>query len=163
MPSLETDKVIAFYGNDHAFSNHYPSKYKIDEIEFWTSEQGLMYEKAVLFGDAASMLRILCSKDPVMAKRFGRAVSGFKEDVWAANRERLMLKHLRAKFEQNPLLQFCLLSTGDRSIVEGSPKDGIWGAKANLERSVVGKYTGLNILGLLLEQLRDELRNVDKL
>jgi len=49
-----------------------------------------------------------------------------------------------------------LLSTGDRPIVEQSRRDAFWGAKP----IDAGKLTGVNVLGRLLMELREEVRAV---
>lgn len=57
---------------------------------------------------------------------------------------------LSAKFSQNSELQNLLLSTGDRKLVEHSYEDFYW---AN-----GGDGSGKNMLGLLLMEVRTELR-----
>lgn len=55
------------------------------------------------------------------------------------------------KFSSNPNLKALLLSTGNRRIIENSPRDDFWGT---------GKHgNGKNYLGLLLMELREKLRN----
>ena len=62
-----------------------------------------------------------------------------------------MKKALTAKFTQNPDLKAKLLATGNRALVEANPTDAYWG----YGRTKKGK----NRMGILLQQLRDELRN----
>jgi hypothetical protein len=47
-----------------------------------------------------------------------------------------------------------LLSTGERAIVEESTKDAFWGAKPQPDGVLVGE----NVLGRLLMELREQLR-----
>lgn len=57
---------------------------------------------------------------------------------------------LRAKFTQCDHCRAVLLGTGDRKLIEAAPSDDYWG--------VGRKGTGRNMLGIMLEQLRAELR-----
>lgn len=51
-----------------------------------------------------------------------------------------------------------LLATGQRPIVEESKKDVFWGARPVDEHSLVG----VNVLGRLLMELRDEMRRAGR-
>ena len=50
-----------------------------ENIFFRTSEHGLMYEKARVFGDGQSMLEILHAESPAEAKKIGRKVFPFQK------------------------------------------------------------------------------------
>lgn len=69
---------------------------------------------------------------------------------WDEIKEDVMLKALHAKFTQHKNLREKLLATGDEDIVEDSPYDYYWGTGEN--------GTGKNRLGILLMQVREELR-----
>ena len=69
---------------------------------------------------------------------------------WEAVKEQVMLEVLRAKFTQHEDLKAVLLGTGDAKLVEHTEKDSYWGDG--------GDGSGKNRLGLLLMQLREELR-----
>ena len=59
---------------------------------------------------------------------------------------------LRHKLQQNPYVEKKLRQTGDKKIVEDSPKDNFWGWGA--------KRDGKNELGKIWMKLRDELPNL---
>jgi ribA/ribD-fused uncharacterized protein len=61
-----------------------------------------------------------------------------------------MLRALREKFTQHKYIYHLLLATNSRALVEHTDNDDYWGD--NLDGS------GQNRLGLLLIQIRDELR-----
>ena len=70
-----------------------------------------------------------------------------------------------AKFSQNPDMKEQLLATGNTILVEASPMDKIWGigrkASDPLARKIAqGK--GLNLLGRVLMQVRETLREEEK-
>ena len=62
-----------------------------------------------------------------------------------------MRQALRAKFTQHPDLQKLLLDTGDAVLVEHTTNDNYWADG--------GDGSGKNRLGLLLMELREQLRN----
>lgn len=62
-----------------------------------------------------------------------------------------MLLGLRAKFEQNEVILKKLLDTGNRELREHTGRDKYWGDGG-------AKNTGKNRLGVLLMQVREELR-----
>ena len=80
---------------------------------------------------------------------------------WDDVRVELMRWCLRVKLACN-WVKFgrLLLATGDRPIVEDSPKDRFWGAVADKEEPAV--LEGQNVLGRLLMELRDELRGPNR-
>jgi hypothetical protein len=68
---------------------------------------------------------------------------------WETVKEEVMLTGLRAKFS-DPVLAKRLLATGNKELIENSPYDFYWGCGAN--------GTGKNRLGVLLMQVREELK-----
>ena len=62
-----------------------------------------------------------------------------------------MLRGLRAKFEQNSSLKKKLLETGERQMREHTGRDKYWGDGGK-------KNVGLNRLGKLLMEIREQLR-----
>jgi ribA/ribD-fused uncharacterized protein len=73
---------------------------------------------------------------------------------WSQRREEVkdgvMKKALIAKFTQHPKLKRLLLSTGDKTLVEHTVNDSYWGDG--------GDGSGKNKLGLLLMEVREEIR-----
>jgi ribA/ribD-fused uncharacterized protein len=66
-----------------------------------------------------------------------------------------------AKFGQHPELRQFLLGTGDRVLVEASPRDQIWGIGMSASNELAtspGHWRGLNLLGFALMQARQQLR-----
>lgn len=141
----------------------------------------MMYHKAILFKDTETAAEILANPSPQTARSLGRKVTPFSDETWAANRERIVTEASLAKFgrpvseegfrrgnggEAGELpgvkggrLKAALLATGEREIVEASPRDRIWGvgfgAKNAGERR---ERWGLNLLGKALMEARRVLR-----
>lgn len=66
-----------------------------------------------------------------------------------------------AKFSQNPAMGEFLLRTGERVLVEASPRDRIWGigmGAANPDAEQPRKWRGQNLLGFALMAARAQLR-----
>ena len=92
------------------------------------------------------------TKAPGDAARLGRRLPGLRAD-WEAVKDDVMLRALRAKFTQHARLRRLLLSTGDAELIEHTRNDRYWADG--------GDGSGLNRLGALLMQLREELRAED--
>ena len=99
--------------------------------------------------------KIINQKSPMTAKMVGKPFRKDSRPDWDMVRVRIMRWCLRVKLAQNwSNFSDLLLSTGDRPIVEDSRKDDFWGAKAIDNDCLVG----MNVLGRLLMELRERLR-----
>lgn len=68
---------------------------------------------------------------------------------------------VKAKFAQNEDIQNVLLSTGNELLVECSPNDKKWGIGIDIndsDRFNVSNWKGKNLLGRILMEVREELR-----
>lgn len=142
-------------------SNWYPSYFILEGEVFTSTEQYLMYYKAVLFGDDKTKWEILSTDDLATIKKLGRKVSNYKEDIWNVCRQLVMEEGLRAKFSQDDELKRKLLGTGEATLAECAPRDLVWGIgissedKARFDRSA---WKGENRLGKALMKIRAELK-----
>lgn len=162
-------KFVFFWGHQPStdgsvtkscFSQWWFSPFTIDGIEYRTAEHFMMASKARLFGDTATLQRILSAAHPKQAKDFGRLVSDFDEAVWLAHRFDFVVAGNQAKFSQHPDLAKFLLGTGQRVLVEASPVDRIWGiglAADSPDAAHPERWRGLNLLGFALMQVRHNL------
>jgi ribA/ribD-fused uncharacterized protein len=154
-----TDTHVFFWGSE--FSNWYECSFKYKEHIFHNSEQAFMWEKAMFFGDEETAKNILSNPDPARCKKLGRLVKGFDGNVWLSAGYEAMLNVNYAKYDQNKALKATLLSTGDKTIVEASPYDTIWGIGLHWEDDRVldeSKWRGMNLLGKALMEVRDILK-----
>lgn len=141
-------------------SQWWPAEFTEDGRRYRTAEHYMMVHKALLFGDEAAAEKILAAAHPGEAKKLGRAVGGFDEEVWAARRYDIVVRGNLAKFGQHPDLRDYLLGTGDRVLVEASPLDRIWGiglAADDPAAASPSSWRGLNLLGFALMDVRDTL------
>jgi len=162
-------KFLLFWGNQPAkdgsitkscFSQWWESAFTADGIKYKSAEHYMMAKKAALFGDTAVMEKIIACKSPAEAKKLGREVTGYDDDLWLQHRYAIVINGNYYKFKQNNALKQFLLSTGTRVLVEASPVDAIWGiglAADNPDCNEPEKWRGDNLLGFALMEVRDIL------
>ncbi|WP_237322253.1 NADAR family protein [Streptomyces sp. JJ36] len=141
-------------------SQWWPSPFTVDGVQYASAEHWMMAGKARLFGDDAALAAILAARTPAEAKKHGRLVRAFDEERWAASRFDLVVTGNVAKFGQEPALRAFLLGTGNRVLVEASPRDRIWGIglAASDERAAdPARWPGRNLLGFALMEARARL------
>ena len=121
----------------------------------------MMACKALVFDDLEVFQEVLDSsaEDMKAVKALGRKVHNFDDAVWKRVREEIVLVGNVHKFRQNGGLRELLFGTGEKMIVEASPRDRIWGVGFGEKRAldVVDRW-GLNLLGKALMETRRILR-----
>lgn len=150
--ALEKVEEIKFYRvNDRygCFSNFAPYPFSLDGKMWSTSEHFFQAQK---FSDEAYKEKIRLTESPMIAARLGRSRSIPIRSDWADVRDDVMRRALRAKFDAHTKLREMLLGTKNAVLIEHTKNDNYWGDG--------GDGTGQNRLGILLMELRDELRNI---
>lgn len=143
-------------------SQWWPVTFTVDGLSYRSAEHFMMAGKALLFGDAGTAARIRQAPHPGAAKALGREVAGFDEERWAAHRFDVVVAGNLPKFGQHAGLRKFLMATGDRVLVEASPRDKIWGIglAADDERAASpDRWPGQNLLGFALMEVRQRLRS----
>ena len=144
--------TIYFYSKSKRyfeFSNFSPHGFEEEGVYWPTVEHYFQAQKfsvpdAIYFRE---MIRL--AKSPHKAKALGRSDQMPLRSDWETVKEDIMQYALRRKFEC-PVLRRILISTGRRKLVEASRHDKYWGSDRD--------GSGQNRLGVLLMQLREELR-----
>ncbi len=85
-------------------SQWWPSPFTVDGVAYASAEHWMMAAKARLFGDTEAERAALSATSPAAAKKAGRLVRGFDEDVWARERFALVVEGSLHKFGQDPEL-----------------------------------------------------------
>lgn len=145
-------------------SQWFPRAFAQGGIDYASAEHFMMAEKARLFRDAEALESILKAPTPADAKALGRKVRGYDDAAWGAARFDAVVRGNLAKFGQHPDLRAFLLATGERVLVEASPRDTIWGiglGAQNPDASSPQRWRGRNLLGFALMAVRDQLRRAD--
>lgn len=163
-------KYVYFWGHSKrgdgqlthsCFSQWWTAPFVVDGITYPTAEHYMMAQKAKLFADEDSFVKIIASSHPKQAKALGRKVLGFDDKVWNEHRFDIVVAGNLAKFAQHPKLRDYLLATGQRVLVEASPVDKIWGVGLAKEDDNIAnplQWKGLNLLGFALMEVRDRLQ-----
>lgn len=152
-----TPEMVLFWRTADVYSNWHPSIFTVNGVTYSNAEQYMMSEKAVLFNDMVVNAKIMQASDPLSMKNLGKEVRGYTDELWFANREKVMFFGVLHKFEQNPPMYQQLLSTGNRLIVEASPVDRIWGIgldESDPRALDPTKWRGQNLLGIALMKAR---------
>lgn len=147
---------------DGYLSNWYISPFVLDGKHFTSVEQYIMYRKCLAFGDKDSAEAVLKTDDTAHQQKIGRNASGYIDAVWAGMRQMVAVRGLLAKFSQNDDLKQKLLATDNAVLVECAGSDKIWacGVRLNDERRKdISNWSGQNILGFALMEVRELIRN----
>uniref|UniRef100_A0A6C0BN73 NADAR domain-containing protein n=1 Tax=viral metagenome TaxID=1070528 RepID=A0A6C0BN73_9ZZZZ len=165
--SVPVDPYIFFYGHkgskdEAVFSQFYPSSFTIQGVTFPTAEHYMHYQKAILFGDTVTAQKILSTSDPLTAKKLGRQVKPFNEQVWNERSMQIVYDGNIAKFTQNPRLLQIITSPkyNGRFFVETNPRDKIWGIGMGETKARTlhpTQWNGQNKLGRVLTAVRDNI------
>jgi len=142
------------------FSQWHPCKFEIDGDMYNCTEQYMMQQKALFFGDELTASKIMNTLHPKQQKKLGREVSNFIAEKWSVVCEEIVYKGNHAKFTQNEKLLNKLLDTKDKTLVDASPCDKIWGIgllEDDPRAQDPEQWLGLNLLGKVLTKLRDDL------
>jgi ribA/ribD-fused uncharacterized protein len=142
------------------FSQWWPAPFTVEGEQYRSAEHYMMAEKARLFADANTRARILAASTPAEAKKLGRAVQHFDEQVWQNERFAIVVRGSIAKFASDPQLREYLISTSGKVLVEASPLDKIWGigmGKDHAHAENPLEWRGLNLLGFALMVARAAL------
>src|SRR4051812_33202175 len=78
---IQTDQYVLFWGDWP--SQWFKCRFAIDGTEYNCCEQFMMAEKARVFGDEASLAKIMAKSSPRDQKALGRKVAGFDAEKWS--------------------------------------------------------------------------------
>ncbi|MHB9858729.1 NADAR family protein [Streptomyces sp. YIM S03343] len=141
-------------------SQWWPSPFTVDGVTYETAEHWMMVGKARLFEDPEALKQVLAAAHPSEAKKAGRLVRDFDDAVWKRERFQIVVEGSVHKFAAHADLREFLLGTGDRVLVEASPRDRVWGigmSASNESASDPEHWRGLNLLGFALMAARERL------
>ena len=157
--SKTNEKVLAFFGELHPFSNFHQCSFSLEGNIFHSSEQYIQWKKAGFFGNTTAQERLLNSEDALECKNIARDIRDFNRANWNSSAEEQCSEGIKQKFLQNPHLMQLLTATGEKTIVESS-YDDIWGTGLPLSDPnclTKSKWKSIGILGRTLMNIRELL------
>ena len=160
--------IYPFFRSNSPFSNWYMMDFEAHSLDGFEEtyncmEQYMMHSKALLFLDHTTAEKIMASSFPKTQKELGRSVKNFNDEVWLSKARNIVRAGLRRKFDPKYGLRDLLLLT-QGVMVEASPWDTIWGcglSHDNPDIKYMSKWRGLNWLGFLLTDLREEIKDAN--
>ncbi len=130
------------------FSNFSRHTIKLDGYTWVTNEH---YFQAQKYINTTRFEMIANAPTPRIAADLGRDRSMPLRPDWETVKDDIMRKCVLEKFKTHLRLKAMLIGTGDQETIEDSPVDYYWGCGKN--------STGKNMLGKILMQTREILRN----
>lgn len=127
-------EYTTFWIADDGYENNVLSQwYKgepfyINGRKYYTAEQYMMSEKALLFHDLDSYEKIMAEPDPCTCKHLGRKVKNYDHQKWEKASREIVFHGNLGKLQSDIRIVAALLGTGDSVLIEASPKDDIYGA-----------------------------------
>lgn len=164
------NNIIGFYHEYEeygCFSNWYQSDFEYAGKHYISTEQYMMYQKMMQFRAYDIADEILAETDQGKIKHLGRTkLDDFDPDLWDKTKYTIVKRGIRAKFMQNPDIAEILLSTQNAVLAECSKNDTQWGIGIDINderRLETSNWKGMNLLGRILMEIRQELRLRQKL
>ncbi|MDB8622589.1 NADAR family protein [Streptococcus parasanguinis] len=144
-------KEIKFYkvNDDYGFMSNFAPYSFSDGSNIWPTSEHYFQAQKFLVPEIQEKIRQIVS--PMDAAIEGRNRQNPLRPDWEEVKDKVMLQALRMKFIQNPEIAKELLATGDAILIEHTRNDDYWADG--------GDGSGKNKLGLLLMQVREELKN----
>ena len=143
-------QVIKFHlvGEDYGWlSNSAPYPISLEGVMWYTAEH---YFQAHHYHNELVQREIRKHRSPLEIAKVVRSARVRVMADWDEKKLGVMRTAVRAKFTQLPELRKLLLNTGDAVLVDHSDEDSYW--------SDGGDGDGRNMLGVILMEIRDELR-----
>lgn len=130
------------------------------------SEKSIMLCKAAVMCDPDRYMDIVKANTPIQAKRLGRKVHNFDEDIWQSVLLEVAYEAVYQKFQKLGSMSegrkyyTHLMETGNAFFVEAAPRDSIWGIGRGTSHPHCQdprKWGRGNVLGYALIRARNKL------
>ncbi|OAX83749.1 hypothetical protein ACJ72_01882 [Emergomyces africanus] len=164
-PGSENGYLGQWYASEFTWERPFDDESDdVEILKYDNTEQFMMHGKGLLFAPDDPITQDILARDvetphPSELRTLGRQIPNFDDDVWKKHRYEIVVKGNYLKFTQNLDLKENLLATGDRQLVEASPRDRIWGVGYGAKNAGANRKTwGLNLLGKALMEVREQIR-----
>lgn len=158
MSNIKTRPIgggIGFQSEYSYMSNFYPCQIKMHQSVFSSAEQAYFFHKAIICEKEEAGIKLKELDDPKVIKAKGDKIPTC--DAWEKSKEKVMRNVLLQKFIQNPELKAKLMGTSGSRLMECT-NNRFWGTGWFLDDpqwNVTNEYPGKNVLGTMLEGIRD--------
>jgi hypothetical protein len=156
--------TLHFFTAATALSNHAPTPFELDGIQYCNMEQYWMASKAAYFVDTEMQNKVMTMENPVLIKRAAKKIHNIDDTKWRKDANPIILKGLKAKFRQSKWAKDTLLSSGQFELAECTAHDRWWstGLPITSENLLQRPWPGGNQMGIMLMKVRDEIRKDDE-
>lgn len=89
--------------------------------------QYILSQKALLFNDLNSYIKIMNESDPAVCEKFGDNIENFDDTVWKMSYREILFNANVGKFLSDKKFADALMATKDAVIINSSPSDDIYG------------------------------------
>ncbi|GGJ26054.1 NADAR family protein [Deinococcus roseus] len=143
------DRILFYRTQDlHGYMSNFSAHRVFLKGKTWRTTEH--YFQAQKFADTEFEEQLRLIESPMKVAQAGRDRKKPLRKDWEEVKEQIMLEALRAKFTQHRDLREQLLATGNAELIEHTANDSYWADG--------GDGHGLNRLGILLMQVREELK-----
>ena len=162
LEDVHGNQRLLFFNKDTPFSNFYPCTIIADDGErFNCAEQFYQAHKAKFLGDYVTLQHIKAARDGRQAKVAAKPLRLVITPEWDNIKGDILHDVVLSKFSQNAHLAQRLIATGACFMVEANPHDAYFGSGLSIDdpkHKDPTLYRGQNVMGQILEQIRDRLR-----
>lgn len=144
------DKILFYENEYYIFSNFSSFAVEKDGVVWQTSEH--LYQASKFMGESPSLEiieEIRNARSAHDSKKITKKYPDSYRPDWEEVKIQVMENIIRLKHDQHEYIQKKLKESGDREIIENSPKDAFWGWGPDKD--------GRNELGKIWMRLRNEL------
>ena len=163
------DFMVGFSDNSDdkykCFSNFCEAPFYLAGKDYLSTEQYMMYQKAITFRryeSSREIMRVQSAEEAMeIADKNHMPLKPSEIEIWDSISRAIVKRGVRAKFLQNPEFISVLLATGNKVIAKCDEKDKIWGIGIDIKdpaRLDADAWKGDNVLGRILMELRTEFR-----
>lgn len=145
----KSEEVILFrsYGPHHVLSNFLEEPLQYEGRSFRSAEHVYQWKCAIFHKELILANKISHARTASQAKRLSHSIR--RSAAWHGCKTDIMRSILLQKVKHSPRFKAGLLSTAGKKLIHNVESDNFWGCGVDLQ--------GSNVLGSLLEDLREQL------
>ncbi len=158
--SRTTDSHIYFWNGIYSQWHTTHNQFTENGIQYPNAEKYMMMEKAKVFGATDIYDKMKEVDSPRTIKALGREIKNFSDKVWDEHKMEVVARASFLKFSQNPDLLRQLIADKDKTLVEASPVDKVWGIGLHYDDDKVlneSDWNGQNLLGKCIMIARNKI------